>query len=92
MTVVSSKDFVANQEKYFDMALDEQIMIKRGNNMFHLLYNNLDDTNTYHAASVYDEVLEPDDEFRRAISADEFRKRLIGVLDRVDKKYANKCK
>jgi len=71
MTVVSSKEFAANQEKYFDMALDEQIMIQRGSNMFHLLYNNFGDTNTYHAASVYDEVLEPDDDFRRAISAKE---------------------
>jgi hypothetical protein len=71
MTVVSSKEFAANQEKYFDMALDEQVMIQRDNNMFHLLYNNLDNTNIYHDASVYDEVLEPDDDFRKAISAKE---------------------
>ena len=40
----------------------------------------------------YDKVLEPDEDFRRAISAEEFREKLIVVLDRVDKKYANKCK
>ena len=38
------------------------------------------------------EILKPDDDFYRAISAEEFRKKLIVVLDRVDKKYANKCK
>jgi len=40
----------------------------------------------------YDKVLEPDEDFRRAISAEEFREKLIVVLDRVDKKYANRCK
>ena len=34
MTVVSSKDFAANQEKYFDLALNEQLIIQRGDNMF----------------------------------------------------------
>ena len=40
----------------------------------------------------YDKVLEPDEDFCRAISAEEFREKLIVVLDRVDKKYANRCK
>jgi len=34
MTVVSSKEFVANQEKYFDLALNEQLIIQRGNNKY----------------------------------------------------------
>jgi len=34
MKVVSSKDFASNQEKYFDLALNEQVFVKRGNNMF----------------------------------------------------------
>ena len=34
MTIVSSKDFAANQEKYFDLALNEQLIIQRGDNMF----------------------------------------------------------
>jgi len=54
MTVVSNKDFAANQEKYFDLAFDEE-----------------DDRNIYHEASVYEEVLEPDDDLRSAISAKE---------------------
>ena len=38
MTVVSSKEFVSNQKKYFDLALSEGVVIKRGRNMFHLMY------------------------------------------------------
>jgi len=34
MTVVSSKDFASNNDRYFDLALNEQIFIQRGNNMF----------------------------------------------------------
>ena len=34
MTVVSSKEFITNQKKYFDLALNEQVFIKNGKNMF----------------------------------------------------------
>jgi len=34
MTVISSNEFKTNQEKYFDLALNEQIFIKRGGYMF----------------------------------------------------------
>jgi len=92
MTVVSSKEFISNDDKYFDLALDEQVYIQRGDNMFLLLSKKADDMNIYHEASVYEEILEPDDDFRRALSAEEFREKLIVVLDNVDKKYANRCK
>ena len=88
MTVVSSKEFATNQEKYFDLALDEQVCIQRGDNLFHLIYKHEDEMNN----NDYEEFLEPDDDFRRAISMDEFRDRLIVVLDKIDKKYANQCK
>jgi len=83
MTVVSTKEFNTNQDKYFDMAVNEEVCIKRNNSMYHLMYQPLE--------LQYPEqpILEPDDDFHRAISADEFRKRLIPVLDRIDKKYAN---
>ena len=70
MTIVSSKEFLSNEDKYFDLALDEQVMVKRGDNMFLLIYKNVDDINVYHDASVYEEVLEPDDDFHSAISAE----------------------
>ena len=85
MTVVNSKEFVANQKKYFDLAVNEEVFIKRGRNRFRLICTTAPNTNEY------EEILEPDDDFHRAISADEFRKRLIITLDRIDKKYANKC-
>ena len=40
MTVVNSKEFFANQRKFFDMALYEQVVIKRGNNLFYLTCSN----------------------------------------------------
>ena len=83
MTVVSSKDFAVDQEKYFDLALDEQVFIQKGDNMFLLIYKNISDLNVYHDANVYEEVLEPDDDLRRAISADEFKKRCHKVIDKI---------
>ena len=83
MTIVSSKDFATDQEKYFDLALDEQVFIQKGDNMFLLIYKNVDNMNTYHDASVYEEVLQPDDDLRRAISADEFKKRCHKVIDKI---------
>jgi len=71
MTVVSSKEFVSNGDKYLNLALDEQIYIQKGDNMFLLMYKHVDDMNIYHDASVYEEVLEPDDDFRNAITAKE---------------------
>jgi len=52
----------------------------------------VEDMNTYHEASVYEKILETDEDFYRAISADEFRKRLVVALAELDKKYASKCK
>ena len=38
MTLVSSKEFVSNQKRYFDLALNEDVVIKRGRNRFHLVF------------------------------------------------------
>jgi len=34
MTVVSSKEFMTNEDKYFEIALKERVFIKKGSNMF----------------------------------------------------------
>ena len=34
-------------------------------------------------ANEYDKVLEPDDDFYRAISAEEFKKRCLKVIDKI---------
>ena len=86
MTVVSTKEFNTNQKRYFELAENEEVCIKRGNSMYHLMFRPLE--------TQYPEqpILEPDNDFYRAISAEEFRTRLAVVLDGVDKRYANKCK
>jgi hypothetical protein len=40
MTVVSSKEFKTNQDKYLRLAINEQIFIKKGNNMLTLTMAN----------------------------------------------------
>jgi hypothetical protein len=89
MTVVSSKEFVGNEDKYFDLALDEQVFIQKGDNMFLLIYKNVDDMNIYHDASVYEEILIPDIDFRKAITMDEFRKRARVIVENVHNRYLN---
>ena len=87
MTVVSSKEFVGNDDKYFDLALNEQVYIQKGDNMFLLLYKNVDDMNIYHEASVYEEVLEPDDDLHRAITGEEL---LAGINEDLENFFADK--
>jgi predicted transcriptional regulator len=70
MTIVSSKEFATHQKKYYDMAVNEDVFIKRGRKTFHLHYTAGRDT------AGYDEVLEPDDDFRSAITGEELRKLL----------------
>ena len=87
MTVVSSKEFIANQKKYFDLAVNEEVFIKRGNNMFHLICTNVDNI-TIEETNVKERVYyEPDEDFYRSISMDEL---LEGVLEDIHKFYANK--
>ena len=52
-------------------------------------YRNVDNTSVYHDASVYEEVLEPDDDFRSAISMDEFKIRAREVVKKAYKRYIN---
>ena len=88
MTVISNTEFMSHIEKYFNLAVSEDIVIERGENKFHLFCSNPNGD----IVDEYDEILEPDEDFYRALSASEFRERLITVLEKVDKKYSNKCK
>ena len=74
MTVVSSKEFVSNEEKYFNLAKNEQVFVQRDNIMFILT-----------RAKVEKKYKEPDDDFRRAITMD---KLLEGVLEDIHHFYA----
>ena len=75
MTLVKSKEFAINQDKYFDLVLEEQVFIPKDNNMFHLFYKNINDMN---------DVDDHDDDY---ITKDEL---LAGIHDDIDIFYANK--
>ena len=68
MTVVSTKEFNTNQDKYFRLALNEQVFIQRGSNMFVVST----------AEEPQKRYKEPDDDLCRAITMDEL---LIGVQE-----------
>ena len=80
MTVISSREFAANQKRYFDLALNEQVYVKRGDYMFHITCSN------YETVNKKQKVLEPDDDLRRAIPLEEVRDR---VIDYIRRKHAN---
>ena len=69
MTVVSTKEFNSNQEKYFNLAIEEQVFVKRGDYMFHIICSNVN-------AIKEQVILEPDEELQNAITAEELIKRI----------------
>ena len=72
MTVVSSKEFATHQDKYFDLAQDNEVCIERGANLFYLICR----------PSEKPVIYEPDDELRSCITMDEFRKRTHELIDK----------
>ena len=82
MTVVSSKEFTSNQKKYFDLAVNENVVIKRGKSIFYLMYAPVDKLNIPEQP-----ILEPDDDLHRAITMDELRERTYEFIDNF---FANK--
>ena len=81
MTVVSSKEFATRPARYYNLAQSEKVAIKRGKNMFHLIC-----TNGYHK-NEYDDVLEPDEDLRSAISGEELKKKM---RDAIHNYFSNK--
>ena len=65
MIVVSTQEFKTNQDKYLDMALDEEVCIKKGDNMYSVQY--------LVPKNEPDVVCEPDEDFYRSITIDELR-------------------
>ena len=84
MTVVSSKEFATKPTKYYNLAQNEQVAIKRGKNMFHLVFRPLEKTK--------ERVFEPDDDFYSSISADEFKERAREVVRQRNSLNDNKIK
>ena len=83
MTVVSTKEFNTHQDKYFDMAINGNVCIKRGDNMFYLSFAPVKEQ--------YPEqpILEPDERLRNAITIDEL---LVGVNEGIHNYFATRGK
>jgi len=77
MTVISAKEFTSCQEKFFNLAINEQVYIQNDNYMF-LLSN---------ANMTKEEHKKPDVDFYRAITAEEL---LEGIYKDIDKKFESR--
>jgi hypothetical protein len=69
MMTISNSEFMAHPERYFDMAVNEDVRIQKGHQMFYIVY----------APPIREQpLLSPDDDLRRAITMDEL---LVGVKE-----------
>ena len=75
MTVVNSKEFISNDEKYFELAVNGDVCIQRGAYMFQLICKSIDPMEK-------DIIFEPDDDFRDSISWEDFRERTNKMLQK----------
>ncbi len=75
MRVISSSELRNNMKKYLDLALDEKIVIQRGRNEIFVLTR--------------EEYLEPDEDLKRAISAEEL---LEGIEEDVKVAFRKRVK
>ena len=85
MTVISTQEFAANQNKYFDMAINRDVCIKRDENIFRLIRSSIDETNVKKR-----KYKQPDEDFYRAISMDEFIEKALVRVEKIDKMYAER--
>jgi len=82
MTLVSSKEFATKPAKYYNLAQNEQVVIRRGKSMYHLKYTPL-------PVETYPEqpILEPDENLRKAITFDEILER---TFEDIHQMFTNK--
>ena len=81
MTVVSTKEFNTNQMRYFELAENEEVCIKQGSRMFHLMYR------PHEIQYPEQPILEPDDDLRSGITKEEFKIRASEIIHNF---FANK--
>jgi len=72
MTVVSTKEFNAHQKRYLDMAMNNPVIIKRGQNM--LIVQSFLPNNEPNV------IFEPDADFHRSIPLEEVRDSLLAYI------------
>ena len=85
MTVISTQEFVDNQNKYFNMAINQDVCIKRDEGMFQIRYNPVEEN--YVKKPKYKQ---PDTDFYRAISMDEFIEKALIRVEKIDKIYGKR--
>jgi hypothetical protein len=82
MKTISNREFAGNLDHYFDVAREQdEVRVKKGRETYRLVCE---------ASIPQQPVLQPDDDYRRAISAEDFREKLVVAMRRVDEKYARK--
>jgi predicted transcriptional regulator len=81
MTIVSSKEFATHQRKYYKLAVNERVAIKRGESLFHLTY--VPNEIRYPEQP----VLEPDDDLRNGLTKEEFKEKAHAIIHNF---FANK--
>ena len=82
MRVISRKEFDTNQENYATMAVNEEVCIEeRDNSVYGRMHRPLE------MQYPEQEILEPDEDFYRAITMEELRE---SVHEFIHKLYANK--
>jgi hypothetical protein len=78
MQIVSSTEFANHYDKYLNMAESHDVRIKNGQKIFRIIYEPV----------VEEEIVfEPDEEFYNSISAEDFRKKAIEIVERVHHKF-----
>ncbi len=80
MKTISTREFTANPDRYFDMAREQDVRIRKGRQVFHLICEPPISPQPF---------LEPDDDLRNAITIDEFLRRFD---EKLDKKWAARQK
>ena len=73
MIVISSAELRNNMKKYLDLAKKESVIVQRGN------------TETFYLTA--DRVFEPDEDYHRAISAEDFTE---GAKEHIQKLFSEK--
>jgi hypothetical protein len=78
MQVISSAEFATHQQKYFNMARRQDVLVENKNRRYRITAEPMEEEQ---------EILHPDDDLRSAISAEEFKKQALDIVDKVHYKF-----
>ncbi len=78
MRTISNREFIANPDLYLGMANEQEVRIRRGRRVIRLVS----------VPPVEKQpLLEPDEDLRRALSGEEFRKSALEIVEKVHRKF-----